>query len=368
MVTPGSTPPVWSVTRPIAYAAAALATSSALPRGKTGQSTGHAQRQTGGHLSASEAWPLRSFYADDARRWRSPACRRAAAGGWRACRGDRVRFSSVSVPPWPSAICRLSTRPMPEPPGLVVKNGTNRLPVFCSPGPSSSMRTSSPVVLQRPAQRDAAAGLERRVHGVAHDVDQQLFELIGVGLARSTGGPSAQRHRQPRVERGDAAHQRTERPVCTRCGGGSRARRAYAVVKRPSASARDAMMPSPCAMSSRQSAGSGVAAEQRLEAAGDRLDRRQRVVQLVADDADQPPPRLALLLAQRLAEIRERQQLVRRAALPEARAPHLPAAGAAGEGEVLQRAGRLQRADCSPSASAGRPIRSASARPSRRSP
>src|SRR5579859_1493226 len=52
------------------------------------------------------------------------------------------RFCSVSVPPCASAIWRLSTRPMPDPPGLVVKKGTNRLAVFEIPGPSSSTDTS----------------------------------------------------------------------------------------------------------------------------------------------------------------------------------------------------------------------------------
>ena len=51
--------------------------------------------------------------------------------------GPSVRFSSISAPPWPSAICRLNTSPMPEPPGLVVKNGTKRLAVPERPGPSS---------------------------------------------------------------------------------------------------------------------------------------------------------------------------------------------------------------------------------------
>ena len=52
------------------------------------------------------------------------------------------RFSRISEPPCPSAIWRQSTRPIPEPPGFVVKNGTNRLPVFDSPGPSSSTHNS----------------------------------------------------------------------------------------------------------------------------------------------------------------------------------------------------------------------------------
>src|SRR5262249_35468411 len=57
--------------------------------------------------------------------------------------GAFLRLTSVSEPPCASAICRLSTRPMPEPPGFVVKNGTNRLVVLARPGPSSSIQTST---------------------------------------------------------------------------------------------------------------------------------------------------------------------------------------------------------------------------------
>src|SRR4029077_6506745 len=53
------------------------------------------------------------------------------------------RFSSVSEPPWASAICRLRTSPMPEPLGLVVKNGTNKLVGLGMPGPSSCTHTST---------------------------------------------------------------------------------------------------------------------------------------------------------------------------------------------------------------------------------
>ena len=56
---------------------------------------------------------------------------------------DPARFSRVSDPPWASAIWRLSARPMPEPPGFVVKKGTNRFVAPEMPGPSSSMRIST---------------------------------------------------------------------------------------------------------------------------------------------------------------------------------------------------------------------------------
>src|SRR5205823_6266184 len=51
------------------------------------------------------------------------------------------RFSSVREPPWASAICLHWTRPIPEPPGLVVKTGTNRFVVLDNPGPSSMIES-----------------------------------------------------------------------------------------------------------------------------------------------------------------------------------------------------------------------------------
>ena len=79
----------------------------------------------------------------------------------------------------------------------------------------------------------------------------------------------------------------------------------------------------------------GASRQHRFEAAGDRLDRRQRIVDLVADDADQSLPGLALLVAQRAADVGEHEQLMRTALLPERRAAHLPAAGRAGKRHVL---------------------------------
>ena len=71
---------------------------------------------------------------------------------------------------------------MPEPVGFVVKNGTNRLDVSGSPGPSSSTVSCSAAVHLLPVDPHLAARLERRVDGVADDVDQQLLELIGIGV------------------------------------------------------------------------------------------------------------------------------------------------------------------------------------------
>ena len=79
---------------------------------------------------------------------------------------------------------------MPDPPGLVVKNGTNRLPVFDSPWPSSSTQSSIAAGAEPgrrlPADPHGAAGLADGVHGVANQVDQQLLELIAVPLDRQS--------------------------------------------------------------------------------------------------------------------------------------------------------------------------------------
>src|SRR5258708_19686718 len=56
--------------------------------------------------------------------------------------GPVARFCTVMAPPCASAIFLQSTKPIPEPPGLVVKKGTNRLLVPDKPGPSSSTSTS----------------------------------------------------------------------------------------------------------------------------------------------------------------------------------------------------------------------------------
>src|SRR5262249_57191126 len=78
----------------------------------------------------------------------------------------------------------------------------------------------------------------------------------------------------------------------------------------------------------------GRAADEPVEAAGDRLYRGERVVQLVPDDADQPLPRLAFLLAKRLAHVGQHEQLVRQPALPELGTPDLPTPAAPRERDV----------------------------------
>ena len=97
-------------------------------------------------------------------------------------------------------------------------------------------------------------------------------------------------------------------------------------MKRSSDSARSWMIVSPPCVSPRQSSGSGSRCDELAQRAGHRFDRRERAVELVADHAHEPLPRLPLLLAQRPAEIRDHEQLVRLAAFAETAAPDLPAA------------------------------------------
>ena len=140
--------------------------------------------------------------------------RRAAGEALRACLDDRCGSRASSVPPWPSAICRLRARPMPDPPGFVVKNGTNRLPVLCRPGPFILDAHDQHAVLRRPVRRDAATGFERSIGRVAQQIDQQLFELIGVRvIASSRSSHRASPAAADRARR-RAASIRRRRPPC----------------------------------------------------------------------------------------------------------------------------------------------------------
>ena len=71
---------------------------------------------------------------------------------------------------------------MPEPPGLVVKNGTNRFAVFDSPGPSSRDPDFQLGRGYAPADCTPPPVSQRRIRRVAEQIDQHLVELIGVAL------------------------------------------------------------------------------------------------------------------------------------------------------------------------------------------
>ena len=62
----------------------------------------------------------------------------------------------------------------------------------------------------------------------------------------------------------------------------------------------------------------------RTKAAGNGLDRRERIVDFVTDHPDKPLQGIALLLAQGNAHVREHQQRVRDAVLAKTGSPHHP--------------------------------------------
>ena len=83
--------------------------------------------------------------------------------------GPLFLFSSKSAPPCASAIWRERTRPIPDPWGFVVKNGTNKFALLGSPGPSSSIMIAivpfwrvHRIQTWPPVSSDASTALRRR--------------------------------------------------------------------------------------------------------------------------------------------------------------------------------------------------------------
>ena len=85
-----------------------------------------------------------------------------------------------------------------------------------------------------------------------------------------------------------------------------------------------------------------------------RFDRRERIIQLVAEDANQALPGLALFVAQRAAQIGEHEQLVRQAAFAKTAATHFPTAGFARKSDLLDARGLAVRHSARPSSPAFR--------------
>ena len=126
-----------------------------------------------------------------------------------------ARFDSVSRPPCASAICRDSTSPIPDPVGLVVKNGTNRFAVSGRPGrrprrrrPATLFSRPAPTAraLRRPSSRAASTALRDQV-------DQQLIELVAVGPQRDV---EARTRRRPAAGSPGAPHAATHSATSTR--------------------------------------------------------------------------------------------------------------------------------------------------------
>ena len=116
---------------------------------------------------------------------------------------------------------------MPEPSGLVVKNGTNRFGVAGKPGPSSSTQISTwraaarrrqPTLTPPPVSSAASAALRTRL--------MSSCSSWSPSARMRSSGPGFDPHGQARLEARDAAHQRADVDTLPAAARGSRASRA----------------------------------------------------------------------------------------------------------------------------------------------
>ena len=190
--------------------------------------------------------------------------------------------------------------------------------------------------LATPIRLDTTSRLQGRVDRVRHQVDERLVELVPV--RRDTHGFAVPHgHVQARLQAGDMPDPRLHVDLCQargwqagepRVGGEEAAQRLGSrgddrqTVLRIGRPVRRACL-----------------GNQFLNAGGDRLDRRQGVVDLVAEHAHQSSPRLAFLVAQRAFEVGHHDQRQALSLLANHAPAHLP----------VPRAGRLapgHRARC----------------------
>ena len=228
------------------------------------------------------------------------------------------------------------------------------------PGPSSSTMTSStPAAVLQPTSTPPS-GLQRGIGRVAHQVDQQLIELVAVSGDPIPRGPPSTRTssrvssaatRRTQVADVHRAELRLREPGEPRVGAHEPAQRLRAALDHFEARAQVVL---PVGRARRPGG-------QTAEASRDGLDRRERVVDLVSQHPDQPLPRRALFGAEHPAQVGDDQQLMGQAVLPEGPAAHFPASRATGKGR-LERAGALAAEPVAEAERVGRPARSAAPR------
>ena len=101
--------------------------------------------------------------------------------GARAASAAGSRLEHERSPPCASAICRLSTSPMPVPLGLGGEERDEQVAGVGQPGPVVIHRHLDHAGCSaRQPTLTPPAGLERGVGRVADQVDQQLVELVAV--------------------------------------------------------------------------------------------------------------------------------------------------------------------------------------------
>ena len=212
----------------------------------------------------------------------------------------------LSVPPCASAICRERARPIPEPPGLVVKNGTNKFVGFMIPVAFIAHKNFHALACFLPADGYCAARWQRRFGGVVQQINQHLFHLrcIGTNRNRRTTLPL---HRQSRFQIRRPLSPLRQYPISSFCGGGNRASRAYASMKRLSESARVAIDVQPAARIVVPVSRQRIAPQQILQTSRNRFDRRERIIHFMTENAHQSLPGDPLLFPQSAAQIRQHE-------------------------------------------------------------
>src|SRR6185437_15530495 len=183
-----------------------------------------------------------------------------------------------------------------------------------------------------PTHGHATVSLERRIRAVADEIDQQLIELIAITGNRD-GWPRLHAHRHAPLELRDAAYPWFDfHHSATRRGEAREQRVAGHEAAQRLGTSRDH-----CEAAHRILApviGQRRARDQTAQAARNGRDGGERVVDLVAEHANEALPGEALLVAQRLAQVGKHDELLRAPIEPEGATPELPSSGAARERRV----------------------------------
>ena len=183
-------------------------------------------------------------------------------------------------------------------PGASLLGGEKRDEKVCGAGNSRAIILHphfDAAVLAFPSDADAAAGFQRGIHCVVQKIDQKLFELIGIGLNLCFRA-GLEFHRKARLETDNAPNPHSDihsaknrrRQLGEARVGVHETRKAVGARSDHVEAAAHVFLPI---------VGAILASEDAAQIFSDGFDRRERVVQLVTEHADQALPRLAFFIA-----------------------------------------------------------------------
>ena len=184
-----------------------------------------------------------------------------------------------------------------------------------------------------PSDAHSAARFERSVHRISKEIDKKLIELVGVGL-NSDFGAGFEFHMETRFESGNASNPNAHVDALE-CGrwqfcetrvGAHETRESVRTRGDDVEAAAHVLLPV---------GGAIFAAEDAAEIFGHGFDGRERVIQLVAEHANEALPGLALFVAKRAAQIGDHEQLVSEPRFTKTSTMNFPAAGFARKRDLL---------------------------------